>query len=51
MGGGFGGCTINIIREDCIDDVKAIVNSSYRKKFDISPEYYICDAADGAERI
>jgi len=51
MGGGFGGCTINIIREDCIDDVKAIVNSSYRKKFDIGPEYYICDAADGAERI
>ena len=33
MGGGFGGCTINLLKEDVVDDFIAVCNESYNKKF------------------
>jgi len=33
MGGGFGGCTINIIKEDIIEDFISETKKSYKKKF------------------
>ncbi|MFO8148391.1 MAG: galactokinase [Gillisia sp.] len=38
MGGGFGGCTINIIEESHIADFSAEVKIAYQKEFNISPE-------------
>lgn len=35
MGGGFGGCTINIINKDRADDFIQEVSAAYRKKFGI----------------
>ncbi|CAM4327210.1 galactokinase [Gillisia limnaea] len=38
MGGGFGGCTINIIEESHIPDFIAEVKIAYHKEFNITPE-------------
>jgi len=35
MGGGFGGCTLNLIKEDKIDNYVEEVSSAYREKFNI----------------
>ena len=38
MGGGFGGCTINLIEEAHIADFSAEVKIAYQKEFNIEPE-------------
>ncbi|MBT8318785.1 MAG: galactokinase, partial [Gramella sp.] len=35
MGGGFGGCTINLIESDKIDSYIKEVSSAYKEKFDL----------------
>lgn len=35
MGGGFGGCTINLILDDKVDEFIAKASEAYRKKFDL----------------
>ena len=51
MGGGFGGCTINIIREEAIDDFIAETALAYKKQFNIEPEAYVMGISDGTGRI
>ncbi|MCP4727376.1 MAG: galactokinase [bacterium] len=48
MGAGFGGCTINIVETDSIDDFCGIMNEEYYKKTGIKPEIYISRIEDGA---
>ena len=38
MGGGFGGCTINLIEGDAIEEFVEDVSAAYQLKFNISPE-------------
>jgi galactokinase len=47
-GGGFGGCTVNLVQEDCVDDFVTTVGKEYEKATGIKPEIYVCFAADGA---
>lgn len=51
MGGGFGGCTINIIRNDAVDKFSSYISSSYEKVFHVVPEIYITQIEDGAKII
>jgi galactokinase len=51
MGGGFGGCTINIVKEDAVADFVNEVSDAYKKQFDILPEAYIMATADAVQRI
>lgn len=37
MGGGFGGCTLNLVSKDGFNDFKELIRSSYRSKFNIEP--------------
>jgi galactokinase len=49
MGGGFGGCTINLVREDRIEQFKTKISSGYLSKFKMNPEiseYLITNGAD-----
>ncbi len=50
-GAGFGGCTINIVRKDCIYDFKKNVLEQYRKKTGLYPDFYVCEAEDGASEV
>lgn len=47
MGGGFGGCTINIIHKDHIEDFQDKIASEFQKKFGKSPEFYQVSLEDG----
>jgi len=47
-GGGFGGCTVNLVQKDCVDNFVTTVGREYEKATGIKPEIYVCFAADGA---
>ncbi len=51
MGGGFGGCTINIIENDSIDEITLFVLKSYKDKFNIDPEIYVTKISGGTNII
>jgi galactokinase len=51
MGGGFGGCTINIVANNAVDTFITQVSAAYEKQFNILPEAYIMEISDGVERI
>jgi galactokinase len=51
MGGGFGGCTINIIREPAYGALVEDVSAAYHKKFGIAPRVIDVKIGDGARRL
>lgn len=48
MGGGFGGCTINLVKRDKVDQFVNTMAQAYKKKFNIKMESYIVKIGDGA---
>jgi galactokinase len=48
-GGGFGGCTVNLIRSDSAAEFQAEIATMYKEKTGITPEIYVCEPAQGAE--
>jgi galactokinase len=50
-GGGFGGCTINLVRADAVARFKRTVANGYEQATGIKPEIYVCAAASGVERV
>jgi galactokinase len=51
MGGGFGGCTINIVANEGIGHFIEETSREYQQQFDIIPEAYIVETADGTNAI
>lgn len=51
MGGGFGGCTINIVENNSIEQIKKAVIQPYTEKFNLQPEFYTVEISEGASRI
>jgi galactokinase len=49
MGGGFGGCTINIVREDAIESLVANIKPAYEKEMDHLLTYYVASIENGTE--
>jgi galactokinase len=50
-GGGFGGCTVNIVRREAVDAFEKAVRDGYRKQFDQMPDIYRFHAEDGASEL
>jgi galactokinase len=50
-GGGFGGCTVNLVRRDKVDEFQNTVASGYQEATGLTPEIYICNAVKGAEEM
>jgi galactokinase len=50
-GGGFGGCTVNLVREENADDFTQAIAELYRQRTGINPDVYLCAAEDGAEEV
>jgi galactokinase len=50
-GGGFGGCTINIVRAEAVADFRREVARGYEEATGLHPEIYTCEAAQGAEQV
>jgi galactokinase len=46
-GGGFGGCTINLVRSENVEEFKREVAGAYERATGHAPEIYACATADG----
>ena len=51
MGGGFGGCTINLVKEELYDGFIAKATSAYKEKFGREPKVYDVVISDGARKL
>ncbi|HTI93162.1 MAG TPA: galactokinase [Puia sp.] len=51
MGGGFGGCTINLVKEDAIDGLIERLTPVYRKAMNLDLKVYIGQIEDGTSRL
>jgi len=50
-GGGFGGCTINLVREEHAEDFAKQIAERYRQATGINAQVYLCTAEDGAGEV
>jgi galactokinase len=50
-GGGFGGCTVNLVEQDKAQAFAEELGKRYEAKTGIKPEIHICHASAGAHRI
>jgi len=48
-GGGFGGCTVNLVDRTQSEAFSAALRKAYQEKYDIAADVFVCDAVDGAE--
>jgi galactokinase len=47
-GGGFGGCTVNLVERNHSEAFATALKAAYQQHFNITAETYLCDAVDGA---
>jgi galactokinase len=50
-GGGFGGCTVNLVDGENVDEFKRIVAQGYSEVTGLVPDIYVSCAAEGAEEV
>jgi galactokinase len=50
-GGGFGGCTINLVHAAMAENFKLAVAAEYEKRTHIPPDIYIVSATDGVHAV
>lgn len=47
-GGGFGGCTVSIVKNDAVDNFVSTIGAEYKEKVGHKAEFYVVDIGDGA---
>jgi galactokinase len=50
MGGGFGGCTINLVRKDKVDYIRGYVHEKYFATFGKEPDFYLMNLSQGVHQ-
>lgn len=50
-GGGFGGCTVNLVEASQAEAFRSAIRDTYREKTGIDADIYLCRASDGAGPI
>lgn len=51
MGGGFGGCTINLVHQDQVNSFQQKISEAYERKFLRMPEIYVMQLGDGVVEV
>jgi galactokinase len=51
MGGGFGGCTINLVAKDNVADVETLVKIQYKNKFNREADMYVMSLSEGTNVV
>lgn len=50
-GGGFGGCTVNIVKKDCVEAFIERIKTEYKGRTGLDAQCYVIDIGMGARRI
>ena len=50
-GGGFGGCTVSLVKDEAIETFKAFVGAEYEKKTGLKADFYVAEIGDGVTRL
>ena len=50
-GGGFGGCTINLVEFSAVDAFKQTIAAKYHAQTGLKPEIYVSPAAEGVQQV
>lgn len=51
MGGGFGGCTLNLVKSTKLDELKLLISEKYFARFKKEPDFYQVSPGDGVKKI
>ncbi len=50
-GGGFGGCTVSLVKEEAIDRFIEQVGQNYESKTGLKPLFYVAEIGDGGKKL
>ncbi|MCM1105113.1 MAG: galactokinase [Clostridium sp.] len=50
-GGGFGGCTVSLVKDEAIPAFQEKVGAAYEKRFGIQADFYVVEAGDGPRTL
>lgn len=50
-GGGFGGCTVNLVADSNVDKFRATIKERYEHEFNLKPEIYASSPSEGVREI
>jgi len=51
MGGGFGGCTINVVDNAMVEDLCTMIAEKYEQEFDIRLQSYVMSIGSGTDQV
>ncbi len=50
-GAGFGGCTVNLVKEECVEAFIKNVGEAYKEKIGYSADFYVVDVGNGPSKL
>ncbi len=50
-GGGFGGCTVQVVKDEAIETFKAQVAENYQKRTGLKADIYVAEISDGSKKL
>lgn len=50
-GAGFGGCTVNVVHKDHLEDFENRVSKAYTQRTGLTADFYVCKIGEGAREI
>ena len=50
-GGGFGGCTVSIVKEEAVTEFQEKVGAAYRERVGKDADFYVVEIGDGPAKL
>ncbi len=50
-GGGFGGCTVSIVKNEAVENFKEVIGKAYKEKTGLTADFYVVEIGDGPRVI